>query len=116
MEKIKHTPTCFVCKKTIQELVEIKEMKEAKLSHTDYFLKTIKRLGEKGICVGFDKEGEKILRHTGFCSPGAKTYMKNPELRKGYNENVHPRECKKKNSSYQKKKNMKTNVDNRQQD
>lgn len=85
-QKIEHTPTCFVCKGNIKELIEINEMKEAGLAYTDSFHRAVKRLGEKVVCVGFDKEGDKILRHTGFCEPGAKNYMRDPELRKGYNE------------------------------
>lgn len=84
--KRRYNPKCFVCNKPIQELHELKRLKAERAPY-----KLIEDLANKMIrsvvCVGFYKNGTKILRHNnGYCEPGGDNYMKNPELAKGWEQ------------------------------
>ncbi len=77
-------PTCYVCHRTINELVELKKLKEARLAGVA-IVQQQKRVIERVISAGYNEDGSQRLRHAGFCEPGAGNYMKDPELRKSYN-------------------------------
>ncbi len=88
--KRKWNPTCYVCKRQLQELHDIKVLREEEKKTSDQKIgeqidKLLILISKRIICVGLYKNGTKILRHnSGYCEPGGENYMKDPELAAGY--------------------------------
>lgn len=78
-------PTCYVCHRVISELVELKKLRDAKLASVA-IIQQQKRVIERVVSAGYNEDGSQRLRHSGFCEPGANNYMKDPDLRRDYNQ------------------------------
>lgn len=92
MSKFKRrwNPTCYVCRRRITELHDMKWLKVAyEKTPTRDIEERIDKLATiittKVTCVGHYKNGTQMLRHNnGYCEPGGDNYMKNPELAEAF--------------------------------